>query len=200
MNITKHMTTLAGHVLAGALLAAALPLSGCQSAASTEPAIAQPPLTATGADYAEYMEKRVTYETIREGDIVGVYDGFVTRATDGADTLMVVSSAPALIGNRPDDSEIDRFVPVAFAGIVPIVVAGSANPGDFVIPSGLQNGIGQAIPPEEITAEQLHDVVGVVWDIDPRRGLHQVICTVGVNESRAAAVIIERLFAETPTE
>ena len=54
-----------------------------------------------GADYAEYLPKANPNEIFYPGDIVGIKGGYVTKKTDDADLIMVVSSRPIVLGNLP---------------------------------------------------------------------------------------------------
>ena len=59
----------------------------------------------TGADYAEYLPRLDPEEEIDAGDIVGVFGGKVTKQTRGAHQVMVISSAPAVLGNMPQGED-----------------------------------------------------------------------------------------------
>jgi hypothetical protein len=45
------------------------------------------------------MEKLDNGEAISAGDVVGVFDGKITKRTDGAASVMVVTGSAGVIGN-----------------------------------------------------------------------------------------------------
>lgn len=98
-------------------------------------------LESIGADYAEYLEKIDPLETITPGDIVGVYSGKITRKTRGADAVMVVSTMPLVIGNKKSS---DNMLPVVFIGQAPVRVRGEVRHGQYIVASGLGDGVGVA--------------------------------------------------------
>lgn len=119
-------------------------------------------LGSTGADYAEFMRKMDRDETFFAGDIVGVHEGRVSHATDGADKIMVISKSPIVLGNKPIENTQD-YLPVAFLGQVMVRVDGPVQTGDFIIASGENNGKGIAVPRGEVTLAQMPLLVGQAW-------------------------------------
>lgn len=115
------------------------------------------------ADYAEWLPRLHQEETLTPGDIVGVVNGHVTRATGDAEQLFVISAAPLVLGNRPPDEEVDRFEPVAFLGQVLVKVCGPVKAGDYILASGNDDGIGRACSPVDILPEEYAKVVGRAW-------------------------------------
>jgi hypothetical protein len=72
-------------------------------------------------DYAEWLPRLYPDEKIGYGQIVGVYGGKITKETDGADMLMVVSKSPIVLGNMPPDSLSESLCEkVGFMGQVPV--------------------------------------------------------------------------------
>ncbi len=69
-----------------------------------------------GRDYAEYMLKKDPNQDMRPGDVVGVYGGELSFDTDGADAIMVISSAPIIVGNFPGDDVKHLYELIAFLG------------------------------------------------------------------------------------
>ena len=55
-------------------------------------------------------------------------------------------------------------LPVAFIGQVPVKVRGPVNSGDYILPSGLNDGIGIAINPKTITFGQYREAIGIAWE------------------------------------
>jgi len=51
--------------------------------------------------------------------------------------------------------------------------------GDYIIPSGLNDGIGVALPGNELTADKVHLVIGQAWEGSARDDIKQVKAAVG---------------------
>jgi hypothetical protein len=115
-------------------------------------------------DYAEYMIKKDPNEKMKAGDIVGVFGGEISLQTQGADTLMVISSAPVIIGNYPGDDVKHLYEIVAFLGQVPVKVIGNVSLGDILIPSGKSDGSAIAISEDKLAKEQLPLIIGRAWE------------------------------------
>jgi hypothetical protein len=100
---------------------------------------------------------------------------------------MVISSCPIVVGNQPKaEAEFMRFEKVAFVGQVPVNVRGRVEPGDFIVPSGHNDGVGVAVPPSKLTAELAVQIVGRAWD--KNEGPHTAKVTVLVGPSSAQAM------------
>ena len=121
-------------------------------------------LESSGADYAEYLPKRNPKESIQPGDVVGVYNGKISKSTTNADRVMVVSTMPLVIGNKRPDMDLDTHLAIAFVGQVPVYVSGTVNTGDYIIASGKEDGTAIAVHPDTITASQLSGLIGKAWD------------------------------------
>ena len=132
------------------------------------------------ADYAEFLLRLDSEEVIEPGDLVGVFGGRVTRATQGAEQVLVVSSGPIVLGNDPGDEEADLYEKAAFLGQVQVRVRGPVAAGDLIVPSGLEDGIGMAVSPEAITAEQFAQAVGQAWESSAEEGIKEVLVAVGM--------------------
>lgn len=149
-----------------------------------------------GNDYAEWLQHRDADTTFHAGDVVGVFGGRISHDTDGADQIMVVSTQPIVVGNRPqeDDDGIDGWDKVAFIGQAPVKVIGSANEGDFLIPSGRHDGTAIAIAPKDITPAQLAQVIGTAWDSTASAGESVINAAIGIDQSAASARVIAALY------
>jgi hypothetical protein len=132
------------------------------------------------ADYAEFLPRLDAEEMIEPGDLVGVFDGRVTRATRGADQVLAVSSGPIVLGNDPGDEEAGAYEKVAFLGQVRMRVHGPVTAGDLIVPSGLEDGTAIAVSPEAITAEQFAQAVGQAWEASEEDGVKTVLVAVGL--------------------
>ena len=134
-------------------------------------------VNASGADYAEYMEKSGDF-TIQKGDICGIDSkGKLTNLFADSVSFVVKSTNPSLVGGDtwgtdpegnplPDIEEkrakVDR---IAFAGQVPVNVQ-NAVVGGYIIPANT-NGfiVGQCV--FSPTFEQYQLSVGKVVSINP---------------------------------
>ena len=145
-------------------------------------------LSASGADYAEYLIKGLLCGTIAPGQIVGIdADGRLTDKWDLAITFAVKSTNPCMVGGdtwtahlgpRPGEGEdqtafdvaleqarqkVDR---IAFAGQVPVNLQG-CTPGQFIVPVQDGDGIaGLAVDETGITLPQYMRAIGRVIAIE----------------------------------
>ena len=114
-------------------------------------------------DYAEWLPKSNNDEKFIPGDIVGVKGGYISRSTAGADHYMVISHNPIVLGNMPEQTRMADYEKVAFMGQVLVRISGKVFAGDFILPSGKNDGVGIAVSPENIEPDQYHKIVGVAW-------------------------------------
>jgi hypothetical protein len=114
-------------------------------------------------DYAEWLERLNPNENTSAGDIVSVNGGKISKNTSNGEHFMAVSSKPIILGNTPPENRKDNFEAVAFMGQIPIKVRGAVNKGDYIIPSGLNDGTGIAVAPELMTSDEFSRVVGQAW-------------------------------------
>ncbi|MGD8375524.1 MAG: hypothetical protein PVF68_05235 [Acidobacteriota bacterium] len=141
-------------------------------------------------DYAEWLERLDPEETLLPAEIVGVYGGKVTRRTAGADHAMVVSYKPIVLGNMPPAERKERFDKVAFMGQTLVKVIGVVRQGDFIVPSGREDGTGIAVSPERMKPTDFARVVGVAWGSGGRDGeLGVVNVAVGLRPVEVAKVV-----------
>jgi len=132
----------------------------------------------TGADYAEYLEKKDKQEIFEKGDIVAVVNGVITKDTRGFQQLMVLSSAAAVAGNWPRGSKED-FELVSFYGQVPTKVRGKVVKGDFIIAGFGNDGIGVAKSVDSLTLNDRTRIVGRAWESSRDRGVKLINTAVG---------------------
>ncbi|MCB2205769.1 hypothetical protein KQI65_13570 [bacterium] len=115
------------------------------------------------ADYAEWLPRADASEKFIFGDIVGVRGGMISKDIQDGDMVMVISKSPIVLGNTPPEGDEDKYEMCAFMGQVPVKAVGPVNPGDYILPTGDNNGVGYAVAPSDLTAEQASSVVGVAW-------------------------------------
>lgn len=115
-------------------------------------------------DYAEWLERLDPEEKLTVTDVVGVFAGKITKKTEGAAQVMVVSFKPVVLGNMPPEGHKHLYEKVAFLGQTLIKIRGPFAKGDLILPSGLNDGTAIAIAPERLAPGQWSQVLGVSWD------------------------------------
>ena len=145
------------------------------------------------ADYAEWLERQNPNEKIVAGEIVGVYGGKISKYTKDARQFMVISTKPAMLGNMPEEGQEGNYEKVAFMGQIPVRVRGFVIAGDYILPSGLNDGTGIAVSPEEIKANQLANIVGVAWSASYSEGVISTInMAIGLNSNDVANIVAQQ--------
>ena len=144
-----------------------------------------------GADFAEYLERMDPADVFEVGEIVGVSGGKISRQTGGADHILVVTGAPVVLGNAPPLELEDLYERVAFLGQVPVLVLGDVNSGDYILPSGLEDGTGIAVAPEDLRPEDMPLIVGTAWSASVGGGGVHVTVALGLKAINWGAMIGE---------
>ena len=116
-----------------------------------------------GADYAEWLKKYRINEKFSFGDIVGVSGGQISKNMPKANSYMVISQNPAVLGNIPPKGTEYLYEKVAFMGQVLVKVRGKVDIGDYIIPSGLNDGFGIAVNTDKLRISDYSKIVGVAW-------------------------------------
>ncbi len=137
--------------------------------------------TSAGADYAEYLRRADVNEPLYPGDIVGMADGLISTTTTGAQSVFAISLAPIVLGNVPVKGEASDYSKVAFLGQVPVKVRGMVHTGDFIVPSGRNDGVGMAISPGNITPKQFTGVLGRAWSASDSKGVSLIKVAIGLS-------------------
>ena len=140
-------------------------------------------LRSGSGDYAEYLPRLNEEEVIEPGEIVGVFGGKVTKYTQGADHVMAITNQPIVLGKAPQKQEQHLYEQVAFLGQVPIKILGNVQSGDYIIPSGFNDGIGIAVSPHEIAATQFDLIVGRAWETSEQEGVKQINAVISLNSN-----------------
>jgi hypothetical protein len=151
-----------------------------------------------GADYAEAVPRAQGVAPIGAMKIVGVRAGQVSLATEGADAVFVTSASPAMLAKAPSRSKRDAYETLAFLGQVPVLVDGPVRSGDLIVASGKADGMGRAVPLDEVQPEDLAMIVGRAWetvDDGSKRGVNAVVGS-GVAAGVAAGALIARQARE----
>ena len=146
-----------------------------------------------GADYAEYLKRKDINEKMKPGDIVGVTNGEISKFIDEkTQKILVVSSSPAVLGNLKPNSEISQYEKVAFLGQVPVRVNGVVTAGDYILPSGKNDGTGIAVSKNNIKVDQYSDIIGVAWSSTLSINISKVNMAIGLNSNDLAQVVMEQ--------
>jgi hypothetical protein len=132
-------------------------------------------------DYAEWLERANPAELINEGDIVAVMGGKITKDLAVAEQVMVVSTAPIMMGNQPEAGKENLGNKIAFLGQVPVKIIGPVETGDFIVGNPATPGYGVAVDLAHITPEQARYVVGRAWETKPQDGPKRVNAVIGVD-------------------
>jgi hypothetical protein len=142
-------------------------------------------------DYAEWLERAKDQPDLHFGDIVAVNGGKISLNTSAGSHFMVVSRRPIVLGNAPQPKQQPFFEKVAFMGQVPVKVAGKVEVGDFIIPSGNNNGVGIAVNPAKMMISDYSKVVGVAWQAAKDAPLNYVNVAVGLTANDLAPKVEE---------
>lgn len=145
-----------------------------------------------GADYAEFLERADHADHIRWGEVVGVKAGKVSRNTEGAEQVLVVSRAPIVLGNQPADGNASNYEKVAFMGQVPVLVRGKVRTGDYIVASGLSDGSAVAVPAENLSLAHLSKLVGRAWENSKADELNFINTAIGINQQAAQHVLAKQ--------
>jgi len=145
------------------------------------------------ADYAEWLPKTLPGERFVASDIVGIKDGKISKNTTNADHCMVISTKPIVLGNTPEVGKEKEYEKVAFMGQVPVRVMGKVALGDYILPSGKNDGLGIARKPKDLSPYEYRKVVGIAWSAgDSPVGFNVINVAVGMNHKTTAQVIEEQ--------
>jgi hypothetical protein len=143
-------------------------------------------------DYAEYLLRADLNEELSYGDVVGVIGGKVSKNTEQAHKIMVVSNKPIVLGNMPQPDREADYEKVAFMGQVPVKVFGAVNIGDYIIPSGNNDGIGIAVAPSKISLKDIRNIIGTAWSGSGEKfGLNMINVAVGLNNNDDNRIVEE---------
>ena len=143
-------------------------------------------------DYAEWLPKIDKEETFLPGYIVGVYGGRISKKTNSGGKLMVISGAPIILGNMPPQVDQDLYEKVAFLGQVPVRVLGKVAKGDYILPSGNDDGLGIAVHPIDMQTKDYANIVGVAWSASHTEGYNTINVAIGLNGNAISTVILNQ--------
>lgn len=154
-------------------------------------------LLSGGADFAECLPRRDAAAPIGAGRIVGVRGGMVSLDTEGADALMITTDRAVVVGNAMNGAETSEMV--AFVGQVFVEVDGPVASGDFILPSGREDGTGRAVPSGRLSPADAGRVVGRAWGDSPGAEPGRVCVAVGVQGADALSALAAALANQQRT-
>ena len=142
-------------------------------------------------DYAEWLPKADLSEKFMPGYIAGIKDGHISLKTAGADKLFVISTKPIVLGNMPEQGKESGYEKVAFMGQVPVHIIGKVNAGDYILPSGHNDGFAVAVSPSKMKADDYEKVVGMAW-ASSNSNYSTVNVAIGLNTGDISKVVAEQ--------
>lgn len=143
-------------------------------------------------DYAEWLERADQERDLQFGQVIGVKGGLVSLNTEAADHFMVVSKSPIVLGNMPTPGEEAKYEKIAFMGQVPVRVVGAVAIGDYLIPSGNNDGFAIGVSPSDMKLEDYGRVVGVAWQAVADKPGSYVNVAVGINTNDLTRKMVEQ--------
>ncbi len=146
----------------------------------------------SAGDYAEYLElmNYNDFHKITPAQVVGVKGGKISLNTNESDKIMVISTNPAVVGKAPSKEDEKKFKAVAFMGQVPVFVLNKAKVGDYIIPSGNNDGYAVAKSKDMMEIDDYKNIIGIAWEETNSSKLINVV--VGINTNDVVGVIKEQ--------
>ena len=144
-------------------------------------------------DYAEWLERADHKEILTPGDVVGIRGGKISKGFEVAERFMIISTAPAVLGNMPENAEMEQaYEKVAFMGQVPVKVIGKVSKGDYILPSGNEDGFAMAVHPDDMQAKDFARIIGIAWEeSDGKKAFAYINTAVGINANDTAKMLEE---------
>ncbi|HFC29645.1 MAG TPA: hypothetical protein ENJ44_01240, partial [Oceanospirillales bacterium] len=120
-------------------------------------------ITGGGADFAEYFP--TVEKDLQKAEVVALKSGKLSRNTNKAERLFVISTKPAFIGNKThNDSSLQALV--ALTGQVPVKVKGKVRVGDWLMATGDNDGQARAIKSSELNHIDYCQIIGQALEND----------------------------------
>jgi len=156
--------------------------------------------SSSAGDYAEYLELMDYNDSkkIIPAQVVGVKGGKISLNTNGCDKIMVVSMSPAVVGKEPSKENRAKFKPVAFMGQVPVFVLNKSSIGDYIVPSGNNDGNAIAKSPNMMKIDDYKNIIGIAWEETNATKVINVV--VGINTNDLVGVIKQQQSRITKIE
>lgn len=141
------------------------------------------------ADYAEWLPKANPSDAFKAGSVVGIKNGRISLTTAGADKIFVISTKPIVLGNMPPQGHEASYEKVAFMGQVPVFVFGKVNMGDYILPTGNNDGLAKAISPDKMKPEDYVNIVGVAWSASENGTFSEINVAIGLNTNDVSKLV-----------
>ena len=110
-----------------------------------------------GADFAEYFP--TAEKDLQKTEVVALKSGKISRNTNNAERLFVISTKPAFVGNKThNDSSLQALV--ALTGQVPVKVKGKVRAGDWLMATGDNDGQAKAIKSSDLNYIDYRQIIG----------------------------------------
>ena len=126
---------------------------------------------------------------INFGDVVGVKGGKISKNTSGTNQYMVATWKPIVLGNMPEPGREQDYTKVAFLGQIPVKIVGGCRKGDYILPSGRNDGFAFALAPSRLDAADLDKVLGIAWDDAYETSPRYVKIAVGLKPHEMVTII-----------
>lgn len=147
-------------------------------------------------DYAEWLPKENVEEPFLPGHLIGLVNGKISKKLNGAQKLLVITTKPIVLGNAPAAHLRSAYAKVAFLGQVPVLVMGKVKVGDYIVPSGNDDGFGKAISPADLKSTDYPLILGEAWEeADGSRPYQLVRVAIGIYSNDLTKVIEENQTA-----
>lgn len=143
-------------------------------------------------DYAEWLPKEDPEQAFSPGEVVGIKGGYITRNTSDAELVLAISNKPIVLGNMPPEGKESAYDKVAFLGQVPVKVIGNVKIGDYIIPSGDNNGCASAVSADRITAEDFSKIIGIAWSASESPLVSYINVAVGLQANNTARLVVKQ--------
>ena len=143
-------------------------------------------------DYAEWLPKKDLAEKFMPGQIVTIKDGMITKNIEGGGKLLVISTHPIVLGNMPEKGKETSYEKVAFLGQVPVHVLGKVNVGDYILPSGNNDGFGRGVAPGEMKMEDYSIIVGVAWTGSINKSYNLINVALGLYDGDISKSVVDQ--------
>jgi hypothetical protein len=141
----------------------------------------------------------------KPAQLVSFHDGVISLKTAGAPMLAVITDdsfhrKESLIQKkqrvRNKKNVVEHRIPAVLLGKTTVLVRGRVHFGDFLIPSGKDDGMALAISPRSWnTGNKDQPVLGIAWSSHPFEGIHLVEACIGPWNQEAILTFIKEFHS-----
>lgn len=141
----------------------------------------------------------------KPAQLVSFHDGIISLKTTGSPMLAVITDGSfhrkdsfirrkQNAGNK--EHAVEHRVPAVLLGKTTVLVQGRVHFGDFLIPTGKNDGMALAISPRSWNAGNMDQaVLGIAWSSHPFEGIHLVEARIGPWNQEAILAFIKEFHA-----